>query len=246
MCGELIFLVMMMMKKTSMNNRTPRRSTSLVSTISRPMIQSKPIIEKSISPSSSFSSSILIRGMSENVSPPKSYHLSRVNLHDEQNHQQVSPTKSNRRRAIDFNRRRTVAGTNESIPQNNKENLPQSRRQQIYRFSPSTSNNSQTKKYFFHSNSSTKNDDMLMNSYGLTLLQPSSFSTPRRQSVTANITLVSPIQINPSRPLISSDPLDDLLCDREVESYFYPPRSSQHIYINLQPSPNGYFPGTLC
>ena len=234
MFGESIFLVMMMMKKTSMNNRTPRRSTSLVSTMSRPMIESK-----STSPNSSFSSSILIRGMSENVSPPKSYHLSRVNLHDEQNHQHSSPSKSNRRRAIDFNRRRTVAGANESIQQNNKENLPQSRRQQIYRFSPSTSNNIETKKYFFHS---TKNEDMLMNSYGLTLLQP---STPRRrQSVTANIT-------ESYRPLIPSDPLDDLLCDREVESYFYPPRSSQHIYINLQPSPNiypskPYFHGTLC
>ena len=267
-------LLVMMMKKTSTNNRTPRRSSSLVSTISRPIIESKQT-DRSVSPSSSFSSSILIRGMSENLTPQKSsYHLSRVTLNDEplDHHpppQQQSSSKSNRRRAIDFNRRRTVAGPTESVHQN-KENLPQPRRQHIYRFSPSTSNNQQGKKYFFHSNS---NEDMLMNSYGLTLLQPQQqqpLVTPRRQSVTASITLLPSTEVNhhvaplPRRTssiqLTPSDPLDDLLCDREVESYFYPNRRqtsppSQHVYINLEPSPNyyqssttsaPYFHGTLC
>ncbi len=253
-----------MMKKTPMNSRTPRRSTSMVSTMSRPIIE-----RKTVSPTSSFSSSILTRGMSETMTPQKTYHLSRTNLNEEQTN--ILVPKSNRRRAIDFTRRRTVAGPTEpiNINNNNKENLPINRRQQIYRFSPSTSTNQLTKKYYFHSNQPpVKNEDMLMNSYGLTLLQQ---QQQKRQSVSASVIIPhtsenvppirSPLKQSIRRPQeYTSDSLDDLLCDREVESYFYPNRRQspishlQHIYINLEPTPHHYQPpppppyihGTLC
>jgi hypothetical protein len=230
----------------------------MVSTITRPIIEPKHH-EKPVSPTSSFSSSILARGMTERMTPQKTYHLSRPNLTDEQTN--ILVPKSNRRRAIDFSRRRTVAGPTEQI--HNKENV----RQPIYRFSPSTSNNTITKKYYFHSNPPPiKTEDMLMNSYGLTLLQQQ-----KRQSVSAsmiiphnseNASIHSPRKQLNRRSSIHSIPqeytsesLDDLLCDREVESYFYPNRRQstfshpQHIYINLETPPNyppPYIHGTLC
>jgi hypothetical protein len=242
----------------------------MVSTMSRPNIEQKHY-EKTISPTSSFSSSILVRGMSENMTPQKTYHLSRTNLNEEQTN--ILVPKSNRRRAIDFTRRRTVAGPTEQINNtNNKENLPNNRRQQIYRFSPSTSTNQPAKKYYFHSNPPVKNEDILMNSYGLTLLQqqkrPSVSSSVIIPHTSENIPIRSPSKQTIRRPSIpstyqeyTSDFLDDLLCDREVESYFYPNRRQspishpQHIYINLESSPNYYQPlpppppyihGTLC
>lgn len=264
------------MKKTPSNTRTPRRSTSMVSTMTRPIIEQKQY-EKTVSPTSSFSSSILVRGMSESMTPQKVYHLSRTNLNEEQTN--ILLPKSNRRRAIDFARRRTVAGPTEQINynNNNKENIPNNRRQQIYRFSPSTSNSIATKKYYFHSNPPVKNEDMLMNSYGLTLLQQQQQQQqPKRQSMSSSLTIpnfsdntsrCSPKkqqqQLN-RRPSIqlpqqeyTSDSLDDLLCDREVESYFYPNRHQssishpQHIYINLEAplnyyQPSSYIHGTLC
>lgn len=269
------------MKKISLNNRIPKRSTSMVSTMTRPIIEQKHY-EKPISPTSSFSSSILIRGMSENMTPQKTYHLSRTNLNEDQTN--ILIPKTNRRRAIDFNRRRTVAGPTEQINNNNdKENIPNNRRQQIYRFSPSTSNNIVTKKYYFHSNPPVKNEDILMNSYGLTLLQQQQQQPPsRRQSVSSSMTIPNMSENNPvrspqkqqqlnRRPSFqipqqeyTSDSLDDLLCDREVESYFYPDKYQQissishpqHVYINLETPPNYYQPllsssssyihGTLC
>jgi len=251
------------MKKNSSSIKTPRRSTSMVSTMTRP------IIEKTVSPTSSFSSSILVKGMSERMTPQKTYHLSRTSLTEEQTN--ILIPKSNRRRAIDFSRRRTVAGPTEQINNNNKENLPNNRRQQIYRFSPSTSNNIVTKKYYFHSNPPVKTEDMLMNSYGLKLLQQQ-----KQQSISSGMTIPNISENNSIRspekklnrrssiPIIpqeyTSDSLDDLLCDREVESYFYPNRRQspishpQHIYINLETPPNyyhsssssSYIHGTLC
>jgi hypothetical protein len=255
------------MKKTPSNIRTPRRSTSMVSTMTRPIIEQKQY-EKTVSPTSSFSSSILARGMSESMTPQKTYHLSRTNVTEDQKN--ILLPKSNRRRAIDFSRRRTVAGPTEQINNNNnnKENFPINRRQQIYRFSPSTSNNIVTKKYYFHSNPPVKTEDILMNSYGLTLLQqqkrqsiPASMMIP---NMSENISIRSPPKQLNHRPSIyltqsqyTSDSLEDLLCDREVESYFYPNRQQaptshvQHIYINLETPPNYYQPtaylhGTLC
>ncbi len=247
------------MKKNSSSIKTPRRSTSMVSTMTRP------IIEKTVSPTSSFSSSILVKGMSERMTPQKSYYLSRTNLTEEQTN--ILIPKSNRRRAIDFSRRRTVAVPTEQINNNNKENLPNNRRQQIYRFSPSTSNNILTKKYYFHSNPPLKNEDILMNSYGLNLLQ----QQQKRQSISSGMTIPNISENNsihsPQKKLnrrssiqqeYISDSLDDLLCDREVESYFYPNKQQspishpQHIYINLETPPNYYHPsssymhGTLC
>ncbi|CAF4355018.1 unnamed protein product, partial [Adineta steineri] len=136
------------MKKTSSTNKTPKRSSSMVATMTRPIIERKQY-EKSISPTFSFSSSILARGMTESLTPQTIYHQSRTNLTDEQTNK-ILP-KSNRRRTIDFSRRRTVDSQIDQM-NNNKENLPNSHNQQIYQFSPSTSNNLVTKKYYFHSN----------------------------------------------------------------------------------------------
>jgi len=181
--------------------KTPKRSTSLVSTLSRPVIE-----KRTISPTPSFSSSILMQGMSENLS-----HLSSRTSIIDTNEQSTS--NHHRRRLIDFSRRRTITGFNDQT--NNKEN----------RFV-----NSQ--KYYFHRNS----NDLLMNSYGLQLLdreqQPKVYSSKI-------ITHIQPKKFVPHN--YSPDALDDLLCDREVESYFYPSKS-QHVYINLQTS----IQGTLC
>jgi hypothetical protein len=235
-----------MMKKTPSNIRTPKRSTSMVSTMTRPIIEKKQYERTISSPTSSFSSSILTKGMFERMTPQKTYHQSRTNLPEDQIN--ILLPKTNRRRAIDFSRRRTVGGLTEPIP-NNKENIPVNRRQQIYQFSPSTSTNIATKKYYFHSNIPEKNEDLLMNSYGLTLLQqrqtalishvPENFPLPKQ------LNHRSSIQLTPQQP--TSDSLDDLLCDREVESYFYPNKQQtptsipQHFYINFETAPKNYY-----
>ncbi|CAF1270734.1 unnamed protein product [Adineta steineri] len=255
------------MKKTSSTNKTPKRSSSMVATMTRPIIERKQY-EKSISPTFSFSSSILARGMTESLTPQTSYHQSRTNLTDEQTNK-ILP-KSNRRRTIDFSRRRTVDSQIDQMNNNNKENLPNSYNQQIYQFSPPTSNNLVTKKYYFHSNPPpVKNEDILMNSYGLTILQQQ-----RQQPITTNVKNPPQISRNSSlhkpqkqlsrQPSIIqqkyiSESLDDILCDREVESYFYPKQQHQspisipqHVYMNLGTSsshyyqPPSYIHSTLC
>jgi hypothetical protein len=255
--------ISVIMKKTSSTNKTPKRSTSMVATMTRPIIEQKHY-EKAISPTYSFSSSILGKGMTERMTPQTIYHQSRTNLPEEQTN--ILLPKSNRRRAIDFVRRRTVGVPNEQI-NNNKENLPINHRQQIYRFSPPTSTNIVTKKYYFHSKPPVKNEDILMNSYGLTILQQ------QRQSLSAavkkpQISDISSIRLPQKqlnlRPTIhlkqqeyTSDLMDDILCDREVESYFYPSRRQSppslppHVYKNLGISSNYYQPppyihSTLC
>ncbi|CAF3413689.1 unnamed protein product [Rotaria sp. Silwood1] len=266
------------MKKISSSIKTPKRSTSLVATLNRPVIEKKQY-ERAVSPTASFTSSILTKGMFERMTPQKPSHQSRTNLTDEQTTNLL--VKPNRRRAIDFSRRRTVASLTEQHYINNhnnnnnndKENVPINHRQQIYRFSPSTSTNIPTKKYYFHPKPSVKNEDILMNSYGLTLLQQQQ-PIQQRQSL-SSIVMTPKIPDNSSinslhkqqnrrssiqlpQQQYSSDSLDDLLCDREVESYFYPHRRQsptsipQHVYINLE-TPSNYYPppppyihGTLC
>ncbi len=120
-----------------------------------------------------------------------------------------------------------------------------------------------TKKYYFHSNSIEKDEDLLNNSYGLTLLnQQQTAPLQQRHSVGA-VLMISQVpnhissqkQLNPRASLQQHTlgSLDDLLCDREVESYFYPTSSpSEHIYMNLENSSDAYqtslscIHGTLC
>ncbi|CAF3309793.1 unnamed protein product [Rotaria socialis] len=276
------------MKKNLSSIRMPRRSTSLVATLNRPVIEQKQY-ERSVSPAASFTSSILTKGMSERMTPQKTHYYSRTNLTEEPTQNLV--IQSNRRRLIDFSRRRTVGGPNEhnttntvtSTYSNNKENVPINRRpQQIYRFSPSTSTIIATKKYFFHSKpSQIKNEDMLMNSYGLTLMQQQQQQQQQQKPQLQQRHSISSVVMTPKMPdnssiylsqkqqnrrssihllqqQYTSDSLDDLLCDREVESYFYPNRRQsptfipRHTYINLESPSSHYSPpppyihGTLC
>ena len=250
------------MKQTPTNIQPPKRSSSLVTTKqTRPIIEQPPS-QKSSSPTLSFSSSILTKGMSERITPASQK-------------SDDTQTKSNRRRAIDFSRRRTVAGTGE---QNiDKENLVRRQpkpAQDIYQFTPSSSNHqlkiqpsavkhTTTKKYYFHSQA---NEDLLNNSYGLTLLQQKPQQPPKplqqRHSVAAVLMISQlPKKITAVRlpPAPVPDSLDDLLCDQEVESYFYPVASSlhsDHVYMNVTSPPNQYYSsiesssaymhGTLC
>ena len=263
-----VLAITVVMKKAPSNIKPPKRSSSLVSRVTRPIIEQKS--KRAISPTPSFSSSILTKGMSERMTPSSSP-LQRT---DDQN-----PLKSNRRRIIDFSRRRTVAGTN--AQNSNKENISikhqEKSPQDIYQFSPSLSLNNKveihipptkhtiTKKYYFHPKPSQTNEDLLNNSYGLTLLKQQQQPPPplqHRHSV-ATVLMISQVPTNISsqnhRTSIQQhhtlDSLDDLLCDREVESYFYPtstPFQSEHVYMNLEnpseylQSPSPYIHGTLC
>ena len=256
------------MKKSSSINKTPKRSTSMVTTLIRPIIESRHS-GQTVSPASSLSSSMLTKGMSERMTPQKSHRQSRTNSTEDQS--KILLSKSNRRRAIDFSRRRTIAGPMEQN-NTNKENVSNNHQQQTYQFSPTrttTSTSISTKKYCFPSKDLVKDEDILMNSYGLTILQQQrqSLSTIAKTSKLSNHSLINSSQRHFNRRLSTnlvqqqyiSDSLEDLLCDREVESYFYPNRRQspichpQHIYINLQtplnnyslPSPP-YIHGTLC
>ena len=227
--------------------------------------------ERTNSSTSSFGSSILTRGMSEHVTPPTSNDKS----------------KSNHRRTIDFSRRRTLASTTEK--NSNKENVsskasidnpyrfPSSSSKPPNELQPTVPKHKVTKEYYFHSQGS---EDLLNNSYGLTLLQqqqkqqqPSHIPRPLqpRHSVEAVLMISQLPKISSfqqpavATPMVSPstgpalDSLEDLLCDREVESYFYPVSSSsfqsEHIYMNLSTpvdqyqalSPSfDYLHGTLC
>ena len=245
-----------MKKSLPSTTRTPKRSTSMVSTMIRPVIEMRQYA-RAVSPTPSFSSSILARGMSEAVSPQKSsYQLQPMAWQE----------KSNRRRAIDFARRRTVADPAEQTNSNNKENVPSQPSTQLYRFASSTSAVQMPKTYFFHSNPPLKNDDMSVSLYGSTPLQQrhsvSTVVMTSRAPAHASLRFShKPLNRRPSVQSKSSrqpsESLDDLLCDREVESYFYPHRQSpstsfpQHVYVNLETPPNHYHPlpfiqGTLC
>jgi len=253
---------MMIQRTPSINNRTPKRSTSLISSLIRPIIERR-TYDRSISPASSFSSSILVRGMSEAMTPDKISTQSRSN---------ISQEKSNRRRVIDFNRRRTVAGATEPMS-NNKENLPVPSRTSSYRQSSSMNTNDQvSRKYFFHQTPQKRIEENLNNTYGSThsrhsissvyLLShapvvppappPQLSSSSSSHSLTKGIRRRSSLHFTPSCPT-SPQTLDDLLCDREVESYFYPSSNihREHIYINIPTPPNHYqalpyLQGTLC
>jgi hypothetical protein len=249
------------MKKTPTNIKPPKRSSSLVTRITRPIIEQQQS-QRTISPASSFSSSILAKGMSERMTPstPAPPPPQKTGNHS---------SKSNRRRTIDFSRRRTVDGINEH--KSNKENLslktPEKSPQSIYQFSPLSSNNKleihipsskslPTRKYYFHSNSKQTNEDLLNNSYGLTLLNEKSPLQQRYPKANGLIISQIPNQISSQKSFTprtsieqhTLDSLDDLLCDREVESYFYPTSSQiEHIYMNLaNPLSLSYIHGTLC
>jgi hypothetical protein len=252
-----VLAIITVMKKTPASIKPPKRSSSLVTRITRPIIEQKS--QRAISPASSFSSSILTKGMSETMTPPSSSSSRKTTNHS---------SKSNRRRTIDFSRRQT--GTNPNDQHSNKENLSKN----IYQFSPLSSNiktetpnplskHIVTKKYYFHSNPTKTNEDLLNNSYGLTLLNHQQQPHQSRHS-TATVLMISQVPNHnslqkpftprtsiPQQPTFDS--LDDLLCDREVESYFYPTSSdSEHIYMNLEnasdsyPSSLSYIHGTLC
>ncbi len=253
--------ITVVMKKTPMNIKPPKRSSSLVTRITRPIIEKQS--QKTLSPSASFSSSILTRGMSERMTPPPLSSSS----HKTENHL----SKLNRRRTTDFSRRRTIDGTQEQ--KSNKENISiknhEKSSEDIYQFPnhkvgillPS-SKHIATKKYYFHSNPTKPNEDLLNNSYGLTLLnQQPRHSTATTVLMMSQVPSQIPSQKQPYTPRTSrkqqqqqqhhtSDSLDDLLCDREVESYFYPTSSqSEHIYMNVEnpfSSSSSSIHGTLC
>lgn len=244
------------MKHISTNIKPPKRSSSLVSRITRPIIEKQ--IQKTISPSSSFSSSILMRGMSERITPPPPPPPQKIDS---------QLIKSNRQRTIDHSRRRTVATLNEY--HSNKENISvqtlTNSSANFYQFPTSSSNNRveihvpsnkhiSAKKYYFHSDSTKPTEDLLNSSYGLTLLtQQTRHSNPSvllLSQIPNNLSSHKPMPVpRTSIPQTTTlDSLDDLLCDREVESYFYPINSPpQHIYTNLEnPSSSSYYHGTLC
>jgi hypothetical protein len=184
------------------------------------------------------------------------------------------PSKSNRRRTIDFTRRRTIDGTNEH--KSNKENIliknHEKSSDDIYQFPSSnkveillpSSKNIATKKYYFHSHPIKPNEDLLNNSYGLTLLSQQQ-QQPRHSTATTVLMMsqvpsqISSAKQKPYTPRTirkqsyqqpqTIESLEDLLCDREVESYFYPTTShSEHIYMNVDhPSSSlSSIHGTLC
>ncbi|CAF0738362.1 unnamed protein product [Rotaria sordida] len=265
---EINSSVTVVMKNTRTNIRPPKRSSSLVTRLTRPIIEQQS--QRTISPASSFSSSILTKGMSERITPTQS---SKQQKSDNQS------SKSHRHRSIDYSRRRTIASTNEH--HSNKENLPIKHSEKfskdVYRFSPLSSKNEVeirrpsskhivTKQYYFHSHPTETNEDLLNNSYGLTLLkqqkQQQQQPAKQRHSV-ATVLMISQVpnhissqkQLNHRTVLQQEhtlDSLDDLLCDREVESYFYPTSQSDHIYMNLENSSDSYQPSlsyfheTLC
>ncbi|CAF3474864.1 unnamed protein product [Rotaria sordida] len=255
------------------NQQKTKSSSSIknddqVTRLTRPIIEQQS--QRTISPASSFSSSILTKGMSERITPTQS---SKQQKSDNQS------SKSHRHRSIDYSRRRTIASTNEH--HSNKENLPIKHSEKfskdVYRFSPLSSKNEVeirrpsskhivTKQYYFHSHPTETNEDLLNNSYGLTLLkqqkQQQQQPAKQRHSV-ATVLMISQVpnhissqkQLNHRTVLQQEhtlDSLDDLLCDREVESYFYPTSQSDHIYMNLENSSDSYQPSlsyfheTLC
>ncbi|UJR28288.1 hypothetical protein I4U23_009536 [Adineta vaga] len=257
-----------MLQQTPPNIKPPKRSSSLVARIARPSVENQ--TQKSLSPSSSFSSSILAKGMTERMTPSPTV-LQKTDKHS---------SRSNRRRTIDVSRRQSTIELDGFKSNKENQSLKHSDKplQGIYQFpSFSSSNNTGisfpstkhivTKKYYFHSNpTKTTDDDLLNNSYGLTLLnqqqQQQQQQQPRHSvgavlmisQVPNQISSQKPIHHRTSIPQQTYDSLDDLLCDREVESYFYPISSSpsDHMYMNLENSSDSYqtslscIHGTLC
>lgn len=251
-----VLVVTVVMKNTRPNIRPPKRSSSLVSRITRPIIEQQ--LQRAPSPASSFSSSILTKGMSDRITPPPSP-LERLN--------KSTLSKSSNQRTVDFSRRRTIASTSEH--NSNKENLStkcqEQSRQDTYRFSPSLSSASKnkvevhipstkhvvTKQYYFQSYPTETNEDLLNNSYGLTLLKQQAAQPVKPRHSVATVLMVSQVsnnapsekQYNPQNYLqqgYTLESLEDLLCDREVESYFYPTSPLDHLYMNYENSTNSY------
>ena len=274
--------ISVVMRTASTHIKPPRRSSSLVTKITRPILEqqhstpSGTSVDRTNSSTSSFSSSILTRGMTERLTTP----TPPVDKSKSTTHHQ--------RRSIDFSRRKILAMTNTNERQANKENVSsKSTGDPLYRFAstdakseqsaqkPAVANHKVTKEYYFHSQPT---EDLLNNSYGLTLLQqqqqqPKQIPTALqpRHSVEAVLMISQLPKISsyhqPAQPLTQSLPppigptlesYEDLLCDREVESYFYPVPSSfqsEHIYMNLSTPADPYpsfspsfdhLRGTLC
>ena len=257
--------ITVVMKKNSINIRPPKRSSSLVTRFTRPILEQQ--IPKPLSTSSSFTSSVLMRGMSETMTPPS--------IRSQKTSNPSSKFSGRRRTAQNMPRKSTGLSINDE--KSIKENLSGRQYEQfaddIYQFPTYSSNNKvevqippsgksiSTKKYYFHSNPIRAKEDLLNNSYGLTLLhhQP-------RHSTTTTALMISqvPNQVSSHKPSLTPrtsakiqqqqehtrESLDDLLCDREVESYFYPTSSqSEHVYVNIKnPSspPMSPIHGTLC
>lgn len=257
------------MRKNSINIQPPKRSSSLVTRFTRPILEQQ--IPKTLSTSSSFSSSILMRGMSESMTPPS------MRSQRTSNPSSKSSGSGGRRRTAEHLPRKST-GVNVNDEKSMKENHCGRKYEQfaddIYQFPSFSSNNNvdmqippsgksiSTKKYYFHSNPTRAKEDLLNNSYGLTLLQHQP-----RHSTTTNALMISqiPNQISSHKPSVTPrtstrlpqqqqectrESLDDLLCDQEVESYFYPTSSqSEHVYMNIKnPSLQATSPihGTLC
>ncbi|CAF1106751.1 unnamed protein product [Adineta ricciae] len=260
------------MRQTPTNIKPPRRSSSLVARITRPIVEHQ--AEKSLSPSSSFSSSILTKGMTERMTPSPTA----PQIFDKRS------LKSNRRRTMDFSQRQSTIDVDKH--KSNKENQSLKHTDKslpgVYQFPPFSSTNKNemsfqsakhvvAKKYYFHSNpTKSVDEDLLNNSYGLTLLnqqqQQQQPQQPRPRRSVGAVLMISqvPNQVSSQKsvhphqrtsiPQQTMDSLDDLLCDREVESYFYPiPQStSDHVYMNLDnPSDScstslSCIHGTLC
>ena len=264
--------IVVVMKKNSIKIQPPKRSSSLVTRFTRPIFEQQS--QKTLSTSSSFSSSILMRGMSERITPTPPSQSQKSANHS---------LKSARRRAMDVPRQSTATHIHKERS-TTKENLSRRRHEplvdEIYQFPNYSSSNKveihippseqliPTKKYYFHSNPIRAKEDLLNNSYGLTLLHQQA-----RHSNTTTALMISqvPNQVSSRRPSRTSrtsdklqqqqqlllqqaqytqESLDDLLCDREVESYFYPISDpSERIYANMEnlsSLPISSVHGTLC
>ena len=256
------------MKQMSTSHiKPPKRSSSLVTKFTRPILEQQHQLQRNSSPTSSFSSSILTKGMSERLISPSE-------ASDDYS------MKSSRRRNVDSSRRRTVASIQENSA--NKENHYQKHQtskvdDDIYRLNSSLLSNESEEISQINSLRDVKNnsyqstengEDFLNNSYGLTLLMhqkqaPAEKSVQKRHSVVRTVTLPqfpknvshSHVPTDPSSKImpmqmLSPDSFDDWLCDCEVESYFYPKSSSfvsnQNYYDQYYSSSSAYLHGTLC
>lgn len=239
------------MKQMSTSNIKPaKRSSSLVTKLVRaPMVEQ----QKINCSTSSFSSSILTRGMSERVISPS----------------ETSDDASNFVR----NERRSNKVDKFHEQNENKENFFQTYSIpcddgffQVQSILPADGIYSTTSNKFNNvSDSSENNEDFLNNSYGLTLLKERKLEkkdgNQRKRHSLAPMPLLSAktnLSTTKTSTIIapSLDSLDDLLCDREVESYFYPKSASfhsDHFYTNSTApsdqyylSSSTYIHGTLC
>ena len=137
-------------------------------------------------------------------------------------------TKSNRRRMIDFSRRRTLNESMRTTSLNNKENLSR------------ISNNDSEKKnqsvlYF----NRPINESARQNSFSTTSV------IARIPRLSSSVQRRASIHFLPTRTIYRTDSFEDFLCDREVESYFYPSRQMPTWKDFSTPSKH-LIRGTLC